>query len=168
MNLQECLQLFFEEGKVCEDDCRRYAIAAFRLYALCGQPTYEDLKSLVFENAVKRGRNSLAWIRSGISNSTEQATIQAERLMEKKSPILEDLRAVEQAILQIGRKKNGSDILKALDMIYFLEPGVKMDKGEMARRVVVASLNIPASERQIYYWLKEARLEFCRQRGLRL
>ncbi|MDR1629614.1 MAG: hypothetical protein LBS36_05305 [Oscillospiraceae bacterium] len=168
MNLQKALQVFFDENKENEDDSRRYAVAAFRLYALCGQPTYEELRHLIHENAVRKSRDELCWIRSGISKPTEQALINAERLMAQKAPILEDLRAVEQAIVQIERKKNGREILRAVEMIYFAGPGVKLDKGEIARRVLVASLQIPASERQVYYWLKEARLLFCRERGLRI
>lgn len=168
MNMQNALQVFFDEKKESEDNSRRYAVSAFRLYALCGQPTYDQLRHLIHDNAVQKSHDELCWIRGGISKPTEQAMIHAERLMAQKAPILDDLRAVEQALLLLGRKKNGRDILHAVEMIYFAEPGVKLDKGEIARRVLVASLQIPASERQVYYWLKEARLLFCRERGLRL
>jgi len=167
MDYERITELFFDDFSGNEDNTRRYATAAFRFYAMCGKPLYSEAAELVRAAAAARGRDCLTGIRGGIAKPVEQELINAERLMAEKAPMLDDIRAVEETLRILCNKKCGYDILKALEYVYFAHPGEKQGKGDVAARVAQASIQIPASERQIYYWLREARTIFCRVRGLR-
>lgn len=167
MDYDKMVSLFFEETTANEDNVRRYAVAAFRFYALCGKPTYEEAVDVIKDNALVKGADYISYVKNGVSKPTENAFINIERVLEDKSSTLGDILAVEETLKILRGRRNGNEIIKALEYVYFVSPDVKMDKGDIALRVAGASINIPASERQIYYWLKEARLVFCRARGLR-
>jgi hypothetical protein len=76
---------------------------------------------------------------------------------------LEDLEAVEKVLMICD-----SDVRKAVEMVYFFKPYEELEWGNIKKQVYYAEINIPASERQVYYWLKKARCMFAEERGLRL
>ena len=76
-----------------------------------------------------------------------------------------DLDAVEM-VIEICQR-HYPDVYKAVKIVYLNDPGKELEWGDIQRRVHDAELTIPASERQVYYWLRKARLLFAEERGLR-
>ena len=133
---------FFHKDKDNETAARKYAISTFRFYAKCGKPNHQELLDYLKEN-------------------------DGEKVLQLKGASLQDLAAVERALAKIAKKANGAEILKALEYVYFANPDRHLEKGDVALQVAFASIHIPASERQVYYWLREAVDIFCFERGLR-
>ena len=71
-----------------------------------------------------------------------------------------DLLAVERSLSVLR-----PEVVRAVEEVYFkpLE-----GKGDLSARVVKATFDLNYSERQIWYFLHEARLTFAHERGLRL
>ena len=145
-----------------KDYLRDYATAAYRYYARCGCPTHEELRDIIYTEALESEKRSLVRIK-GIGNPTQQAVINAEAAVDARKGELMDVLAVETAI-RIMRP----EWIRAVKLVYFPEPERELERGEIMQRVTSASLLIPASERQIYRWLRFARQTFATERGLRL
>jgi hypothetical protein len=68
----------------------------------------------------------------------------------------------------LEKMQQGSDIKKAINYVYCENCDGELEPGDIVKRVHYAEIQIPASERQVYYWLKRARDLFVEERGLRL
>ena len=96
----------------------------------------------------------------------ERAVKNANIAVEKYTPMLLDILAVERT-LELLEKGGKKEISRAVKEIYFTYPEKPLRRGEISERVRRLSINMPASEKTIYYWLKEARLMCASLRGLR-
>jgi hypothetical protein len=143
-----------------KDHLRDYATEAYRFYAREGG-TKKYLEKLT-ENS-KRNPHI------GMASSTEGALIKKEDILRDHASEFADLEAAEKAlyILETAAGTRGN-IKKCVEYVYFKNCWKDLEKGDITERVHYAELHIPASERQIYYWLKKARLVFAEERGLRL
>jgi len=141
-----------------KDHCRDYATAAFRFYAkVGGQKRY--IRDLLGDIQKQKG--------FGTINPTEGAMITQERVLEEKAAELADLDAVERTIHIIEQLEESRHTLQVLEFVYFKDAHRELKKGEIENRVHYAELHIPASRRQIFYWLGKARKIFTNERGLR-
>lgn len=142
-----------------KDHIRDYATEAFRFYAAVGgKDKYIDY--LISDIQRETG--------SGVIKPTEAALISKEKLMESRTAELADLEAVEQALLILGMGCQGRHIVQAIEYVYFKDCDNELGRGDITERVHQAEINIPASESQIYRWLRKARELFAEERGLRL
>lgn len=148
-----------------KDHIRDYATEAFRFYKSSGGA--ELYKDKIWNDALIRSQKSDIK-NDSISKPTEAAVMRAQRAVDEAVSAIEDLEAVERTLDIIRGMKSGSAILEAVDTVYFTEPDKDIEKGDIQARVHKAEINIPASERTIYYWLKRARKMFAVERGLRL
>ena len=159
-----------KEGKQVKknDHIRDYATAAFRHYALMGKPTYDQLKQQIYDTILEQEKRVLVKAK-GLADPTVNAQINAEKEVEQRGPELLDILAVEKTMemLMLGGK---GKIIQCIEVVYFLEPQRPIRKGEISERVIYATTHpkVLASERQVYYWLKEARRLFATVRGLRI
>ena len=149
-----------------KDFSRDYATEAFRFYAKCGKPTYEELRQKMFDEAFSLQKNEYSEVKSGISKPTEQAVLMAEKAVEQKKAELLDIKAVQFVLWRLEQDKKNI-IIECLERIYFADADKELQKGDIARRVVKASMALPMSERQIYRYLQLARHLFCEERGIR-
>lgn len=150
-----------------KDFARDYATEAFRFYAKCGKPTYDELYQKIYDEAMKssQGQEHLG-IQGGISKPTEQTVLKADSEVERRKAELLDVLAVERVLWKL--KEDKKDVAeKIIEMVYFVDADKELEKGDIARRVDNASLEIPMSEAQIYRYLRLARMLFCEERGLR-
>jgi len=140
-----------------KDHIRDYATAAFRFYARWqGKDNY--IRCLVDDLQRQKG--------SGLISPTEAAVIHKEQVIETYKAEIADLEAVE-GVIKIC-ERHYTDVLRTVKMIYFVAPDKTLKWGDIVNRVHDAELTIPASDRQIYRWLKQARTLFAEERGLRL
>lgn len=139
-----------------KDFVRDYATEAFRTYAAMGNPTYEDAKKAIYQNALDE-RNF---------KNPEIASLAAEKAVTEFTPLLLDILAVEKTLemLESGGKTN---IASAVRDVYFTRPAMPLRRGDVSSRVRRFCLLNFVSERNVYSWLKEARLLFAAVRGLR-
>lgn len=139
-----------------KDYTRDYITEAYRLYAAMGQPRHDDIKRDIYNNAL-------------MDNNTNPsaAVAHAEKAVELATPMLLDLLAVERTISLLERGDK-SYIIKAIKAVYFVSPSSPLRKGDISNRVHRLSIDMPASERSIYQWLREARLLCASIRGLRI
>lgn len=146
-----------------KDHARDYATAAFSLYAKEGRPDEEKILKEILDtyNADK----SEDKVQRGLPNPTQAAILLAEKRFEERRGKYNDLMAAHRTMDLLVRAGGGR--LQAVRMVYLSSPDTIFERGEISARVVKASLEIPASERQVYRWLKEAREWFCIERGLR-
>jgi len=142
-----------------KDHLRDYATAAFRFYARTGG---EEKYIKHLQDAARYGAKG-----SGVSNPTEGALIKKENIIRQHAAEFEDIKAVEKT-LAVMQLSNGIAACKAVEMVYFKDCWKELEKGDIENRVHYAELHIPASRRQIYYWLSKARKLFAYERGLRI
>lgn len=139
-----------------KDSIRDYATAAFCLYAKNGRASYEQVREWVYKTALND-----AW-----NQSPEKAVAHAEAEVTRHMPKLLDIMAVDKTI-EIFKMGNETNIIKAIEAVYFTLPD-KIGKSDIQNRVIRLSIELPASERSIYNWLKKARLLFASLRGLNI
>ena len=86
---------------------------------------------------------------------------------ERDAALAADLRAVGECLrlLCVEDKPYIADAVRA---VYFASPGVPLKKGDVGARVAAFARACPASEREVYRWLKRARVRFAAVRGLRI
>lgn len=142
-----------------KDNIRDYATAAFRFYAKNGSKE-EYLSKLQLDAQRENG--------SGVSKPTEAALISKETILQTKAAEFADIDAVARTIYQLSLSANGAAICKAIEYVYFKDCWKDLEKGDIQDRVHHAEIYIPASERQIYRWLKTVRNTFALERGLRI
>ena len=136
---------------------RDYATEAFRLYAAMGKPTYDEAKQIIYNKALSDCE----------FKEPEVATQTAEIAVEKATPLLLDILAVEKTI-DILTRGGKTHIVRAVEDVYFVQPKLPIRRGDITARVHRHSLTSFASERIVFLWLKEARLLFASIRGLRI
>lgn len=139
-----------------KDFTRDYATAAFRLWASMGCPTYEEALAEIKKRALARAGNV----------DPLKALAYAEAEIDKRSAELCDIMACEEtfAVLDENRKY----ISNAVREVYMIDPAREVRSGELSARVRRYARIVPASERQVYRWLSQARKLFCAFRGLRI
>jgi hypothetical protein len=145
-----------------KDHLRDYATEAYRYYARCGRPSYEELRQIIFDAALESSRREIVRVK-GIGNPTQQAIINAERAVEEMEGQLLDVKAVEKAL-----KTMRPEWRRAVEIVYFAAPKKPLEHGDIERRVHRAELEIPADRSTIYRWLRKARRAFATERKLRL
>lgn len=141
-----------------KDHIRDYTTEAFRFYARSGGRE-KYIKRLAADMTKSKGE--------GVCSPTESALINKEKVIEEHAAELADIEAVEKVLYALdvcGHKA----ILQAIDYVYFKDCWRDIERGDIQDRVHYAEINIPASERQIYYWLARARRMLAVERGLRL
>lgn len=139
---------------------RDYAISAFSFYHQEGSA--EQFKMRIFNEAIlehvraeERGNS--------ISKPSESAIVRAETAVLSMSAAIADLEAVERTLSVLKTFPSGESVLRALGIVYMSGADAKISS--LVHR---AEFDIPASERQIYYWLKLARYIFAIERNLRV
>lgn len=159
-----------------KDYLRDYATAAFRFYA-SKKMTAEQYKKKIYNEALEQQRKLEK--ESGISCPTEAAIIRAEAAVNEKLAEIRDMEAVELTLAELNGdsdfyentlrscRHERREIVQAVEIVYFADPEKELESGDIYNRVHKAEINIPASERSIYYYLKKARLLFAENRGLR-
>ena len=135
---------------------RDYATAAFHFYAKEGGA--EKYKKKIFDEAMLTQNGGKG---SGISNPTEAMIMRAEKAVEDKIAEWSDLEAVEDTLTELRLDFN-FEAIKAIEQVYFA------NDEDIQGKVHKASLEIPASEGMIHYWLRKAREIFAENRGLRV
>lgn len=158
------------------DHVTRYCTEMFRLYARIGGPQkYAEQMKIEREEeaeivAYASGDYDTMGIKGGISDPTAKAYIKLAR-ERKESGVWAtylDLLAVQKTLEIIGRLKNGREINKALQRVYLLDPEHELGYGEISDRIEEAGRWIPASEKSVSNWLRDARAILTRERGLRM
>ena len=149
-----------------KDFSRDYVTEAFRFYARCGKPTNDELKQSIFNDALESIEREYSEVKGGISKPTEQAVIYADREVERRKAELLDILAVQHVLWKLQEYKKDFAV-KILKEVYFVDADKELEKGDIERRVVKAAIEIPMSERQIYRYLRLARMLFCEERGIR-
>lgn len=145
------------------DYLRDYATAAFIFYARNGMSAEKYKKKLYIEVLESQKKNEGG--SGGISKPTESAIIAAEREVNSKIAEIMDMEAVEKVIAELDVRKR-HDIIQAIEYVYFNNCNEKSE--DIKARVHNAETYIPASERSIYRWLRQARDLFAIERGLRI
>ena len=127
------------------------------MFARLGCPSYERAREIVYQQELNKRSEC----------PPDIAVVQAERAVEKQTPTLLDILAVEETItlLEKGEKSN---IVKAVKAVYFVNQQQPLRRGDISNRVRRFAITYPADERTVYRWLKEARLLCAAIRGLRI
>lgn len=140
-----------------KDHIRDYSTAAFRFWARWGgKENYIDNLSADLQR--KRG--------VGACSPTEAELVKKEQLLAEKFAEIADLEAVEK-VLDIC-ERHYPEVRQAVEIVYLDKPFQDLEWGDIKKRVHYAEIHMPASERQVYRWLKKARMLFAEERGLRL
>lgn len=147
-----------------KDYLRDYATAAFRFYTKNGMSA-EKFKQKIYDEALEQMKKKEG--HSGVSKPTEAAITRAENAVDEKLAEIKDMEAVEKVLAELKGTRRGY-IVQAIEFVYFKEPDKDIELGDIKNRVIEASLKIPAGERTIYRWLRQARELFAYQRGLRV
>lgn len=149
-----------------KDYLRDYATAAFRFYAKNGMSA-DKYKEMIRQEALEEIKRREATVKDGISKPIESALIAAENAVNEKIAEIKDMEAVEKVLAEYKASWK-SHIVKVIELVYFKDPEQELSIGDIQNRVTAATIQICASERSIYYWLREARELFALNRGLRL
>ena len=86
---------------------------------------------------------------------------------ERDAALAADLRAVSECLRILSSEDTGY-IVEAVRAVYFVAPEAVLKKGDIGERVAAFARACPASEREVYRWLKRARVGFAALRGLRI
>ena len=86
---------------------------------------------------------------------------------DKYQSLRTDYNAVKRTFEIVKKKKNGSDIAKAVKLVYCKRNASDFKKNEISQNVFLAADELFCSEMTIYRYLKCARDTFCSERGLR-
>lgn len=149
-----------------KDNITDYVTDAFRYYARMGKPGIEALKADIRKNAIDNGIQETCGKSGNIAKPTEYQILKMEEAEEQHIAEILDIAAVCKTIRAIEKINKGEDIKKAVEIVYMDD--AEKEKGVISARVAKAAIEIPASERSIYYWLKIARTIFAKERGLRI
>jgi hypothetical protein len=144
-----------------KDFTRDYCTAAFIFYAREGGVN-KYVKKLIDQINSKQGPTA------GIPDPTAAAALNRETAIRDNAAELADLEAVDKTINILQYISAGREIRQAIEFVYFKDCWREMEKGDIEDRVHVAEIQIPASARQVYRWLKKARQIFAQERGLRV
>ena len=86
---------------------------------------------------------------------------------ERDSALVADLGAVC-ACLRMLCTEDKVHVVDAVRAVYFSAPDTPLKKGDIGARVAAFAREYPSSEREVYRWLKIARVRFASIRGLRV
>lgn len=144
---------------------RDYATSAFRFYAAMGKLSSNDIKKKIKEIIYTESKREYfkLGIKGGYSDCVAYALEKSEREMEYFKNEILDIIAVENTLARVDK-----DTKRAIEIVYFTDAKKPLQKNDISDRVHKAELAIPASERQVYYSLKKARLIFAEERCLRI
>lgn len=148
-----------------KDHIRDYATEAFRYYASIGK-TFDEVKEEIYKTAIEESK-SKELKTNNICSPTELAMMRADKAIVEKKGELEDILAVEETLKQIALERNGADIKKAIELVYFVTPDKELERNEFSERVLNAANEINCDTRTIYRYLGTARSIFAENRGLR-
>ena len=149
-----------------KDHIRDYSTEAFRFYAMNGKSSMA-FKEKIYNEALESIKKREEAVKTGISRPTEQALIKAEQAVAERVSEIMDMEAVEMVLTEF-RVKHKIEVIKSVELVYFTDADKELQMGDIKNRVIRASMEIPASERSVYMWLKKARDLFAYQRGLRI
>lgn len=140
-----------------KDALRDYATSAFIYWARHGCPTYDEAVERIRKRAFNR-----AW-----GEDPQKVKLYADAEVEKARAGLEDIRACESVFKKLDA--SGRELVcEAVRAVYMADPWGKVKRGEYSARVLRFALDVPLSERQVYYYLEIARDLFAVERGLRI
>ncbi len=145
-----------------KETARDYIVDAFRYYSALKRPNAASAQKkadFFLQNYHNRNQTASFYSLSPIAPDVIKQKLDAE---------IADLRAVEETLQILRMRPEGKDILHAIETVYFFSPYSPQKKCDITDRVRCASLEIPASERTVYYYLSLARKTFAQQRGLRM
>lgn len=157
---------FTSEVNKVKDYLRDYATAAFRFYAQNGMSS-EKYKQKIYIEALNEIKKKEVKVKDGISKPTEEALIKAEMAVNERVSEILDMEAVDKVLAELEARRKRY-IVQAIEIVYFKDADKELLLGDIKDRVIQASNEIPAAERSIYSWLKQARELFSYQRGLRI
>ncbi|MBO5023595.1 MAG: hypothetical protein J6D11_04740 [Clostridia bacterium] len=140
-----------------KDFTKAYITEAFRVYARMGKPTYEQARESIFKKELAK-RADL---------SPEKAIESAERALDAQAPLLLDIEAVN-ATLDLLHEGGKKEIIAAIFAVYFTDPHSPIRRGDISNRVRRFAYTSHYDERNIYRWLKHARLLCATLRGIRI
>lgn len=144
-----------------KETARDYIVDAFRFYSVLKRPNAASARK-------KADSYLLNWEGSGHFGPEDASPlISLETLKTNLDAELADVQAVENTLRILRARPEGREILRAIETVYFFSPHSPQAKRDITDRVRCASLEIPVSERTIYYYLSLARKIFAQQRGLR-
>lgn len=152
-----------------KDFIRDYSTAAFRFYASVGKSA-EEYKEEIKKNALEeiRKRENIVRTGDGGSPTEHELMYQEEKLQEKISEI-RDIEAVEKTLAEYranGNKKS-LDTLQLIKDVYFKRPKEKLEKNDISFRVEGTAMLLGIGSSTAYKYLKNARVLFAFNRGLR-
>jgi hypothetical protein len=156
-----------EGGLSLKDYLKDYAIAAFRFYAKNGKSA-DKYKEKIYNEALEEMQKRETLVKDGVSKPTEAALMAAEAAVNEKIAEIKDMEAVEKVLADNCYTWKHRYIVRSIEMVYFKDCDMVISKGDIQNRVTAAALEISASERSVYYWLREARELFSYHRGLRI
>lgn len=139
------------------DFTKVYITEAFRLYARLGCPSYERAREFAYEKELEKRRLA----------PPDLAIAQAEKAVERQTPMLLDVLAVESTLSLLDKGEKGN-IIAAVKAVYFVNPSSPLRRGDISNRVRRFAITYPTDERTAYRWLKYARLLCAAVRGLRI
>jgi len=142
------------------DHLRDYCTAAFIFFAKNGKSSAKYKARLVNDILYNRHRNE--GLSKNINKPTEMEALHYQKIWDEKHAEINDMEAIERTIAIIEKMSNGQSILKAIKYVYF-----DSESSNIKNRIHVAEIHIPASEKSIRKWLKQARTLFALERGLR-
>jgi hypothetical protein len=137
---------------------RDYATAAFLLYAIEGSS--EQYRKRIREEAMFSSGNGK---KERFGSPTDSAIARADQAIEDAQATIADIEAVERTISIIEANSLSVKKLQALKLVYMTTD----QDSKIKDKVHFAEIQIPASEKTIFRWLKDSRLIFARERGLR-
>lgn len=154
-------------GALMKDYLRDYATAAFRFYAKNGRSA-EKYKEKIYNEALEEIKKREAKVKDGISKPTEAALMAAEAAVNEKIAEIMDMEAVEKVLADNTYNFKHRYIVRSIEMVYFKDCDKEITKGDIQHRITAVAQELYASERSVYYWLREARELFAYHRGLRI
>ena len=140
-----------------KDFVRDYATAAFRLWAIRGCNTYEQEMERIEKRAEENAKDA----------DSDKAVEFAQAELVKRVAELYDIMACDETFRLLEKQGKGI-ICSAVKEVYMIDPWREPKRDEIAKRVLRFAIDTPASERQVYRWLAEARNLFAALRGLRV
>ena len=91
----------------------------------------------------------------------------AQQLHSGDSALVADMAAVNET-LQRFEAEGAEGIVEAVRAVYFVSPNVELGRGDVSARVAAFAVGYHISEREVYRWLRKARLCFAKVRGMRV
>ncbi len=140
-----------------KDIIRDYATAAFVYWARHGCPTFEEASERIRAKAIRRAQG----------NDPALALIYADAEVDKAAAGLCDIMACSETFRVLEESGKGL-VCDAVRAVYMAEPWKKPQQHDISSRVLKFALKVPLSERQVWYYLDEARKTFAIMRGLRV